>query len=124
VRRHIVLKNRRDNLPYSDAVLLNDTLYLSGRVGLDPATGNAPDDIDKEITLALDEIKALLNQAGMEMDDIVSMQVFCTDPALYDRFNAHYRGYFKDHLPARAFVGAGYLLRGGHFELVAVARRA
>jgi enamine deaminase RidA (YjgF/YER057c/UK114 family) len=58
------------------------------------------------------------------MDDLVYVQIACTDLSLYDKFNAAYRSYFttKD-LPAREFIGAGSLLRGGHFELQAIAVR-
>jgi enamine deaminase RidA (YjgF/YER057c/UK114 family) len=58
------------------------------------------------------------------MDDLVYVQIACTDLSLYDKFNVTYRSYFttKD-LPAREFIGAGSLLRGGHFELQAIAVR-
>jgi enamine deaminase RidA (YjgF/YER057c/UK114 family) len=51
------------------------------------------------------------------------VQVFCPDLSLYDQFNAVYRTYFTDHFPARAFVGSGPLLRGGHFEILGTAIR-
>ena len=72
----------------------------------------------------LDRVKGTLGQAGMSMDDLVYVQIACTDLSLYDKFNAVYRSYFttKD-LPAREFIGAGSLLRGGHFELQAIAVR-
>ncbi len=60
----------------------------------------------------------------MTMDDLVYVQIACTDLSLYDKFNAAYRSYFttKD-LPAREFIGAASLLRGGHFEIQAIAVR-
>jgi enamine deaminase RidA (YjgF/YER057c/UK114 family) len=57
----------------------------------------------------------------MTMDDLVYVQIFCNDLTLYDRFNAIYKTYFTKELPARAFIGANALLRGGHFELQAIA---
>jgi enamine deaminase RidA (YjgF/YER057c/UK114 family) len=57
------------------------------------------------------------------MDDVVSMQVFCTDLALYDTFNNVYRTYFTHGFPARAFIGAPALLRGAHFEVLGIAVR-
>ena len=122
-RRVINLPNRQANLPFSDAVLVGDTLYLSGRIGLDPKTGQAPADVDQEIRLLLDGIKAALAEAGMTMDDLVQVQVYCTDLSLFDRFNAAYRTYFKGELPARAFLGAAALLRGGRFEMMGIARK-
>jgi len=55
------------------------------------------------------------------MDDLVSVQVFCPDLSLYDKFNAVYRSYFTKDFPARAFIGSGPLLRGAHFEAQAIA---
>jgi len=109
--------------PYSDGILAANTLYLSGRIGLDPKTGKPPAEIDDEIKLMLDSMKGTLTQAGMTMDDIVYVQVFCTDLTLFEKFNPIYKSYFSKDLPARAFIGAGSLLRGGHFELQAIAVR-
>jgi len=109
--------------PYSDGILAGNTLYLSGRIGLDPKTGKPPAEIDDEIKLMLDSMKGTLTQAGMTMDDIVYVQVFCTDLTLFEKFNPIYKSYFSKDLPARAFIGAGSLLRGGHFELQAIAVR-
>lgn len=108
-------------LPFSDAVLAGNTLYLAGRLGVDPATGRIPDDLDKEIRLILDSMKSALESAGMTMDHLVTVQVFCPDLTLYDKFNSIYRTYFKKDFPARAFIGSGPLLRGGHFEVQAIA---
>jgi 2-iminobutanoate/2-iminopropanoate deaminase len=109
--------------PYSDGILAGNTLYLSGRIGLDPKTGKPPAEIDEEIKLMLDSMKGTLTQAGMTMDDIVYVQVFCSDLTLFDKFNPIYKSYFTKDYPARAFIGAGSLLRGGHFELQAIAVR-
>jgi reactive intermediate/imine deaminase len=122
-RRYVNLPARPVEAPFSDAVLVDNTLYLAGRIGLDPKTGAPPPDLEQEIRLLLDGMKATLEAAGMTMDDLVSVQVFCPDLALYDRFNRVYRTYFGDHLPARAFIGSGPLLRGGHFESSAIAIR-
>jgi 2-iminobutanoate/2-iminopropanoate deaminase len=110
--------------PFSDAILAGNTLYLSGRIGLDPKTGKPPAQVEDEIKLLLDGMKGTLDQAGMTMDDLVYVQIACTDLSLYDKFNAAYKTYFstKDY-PAREFIGAASLLRGGHFELQAIAVR-
>jgi 2-iminobutanoate/2-iminopropanoate deaminase len=123
-RRAINLSDDNPQLPFSGAILAGNTLYLSGRIGVDPKTGKAPSEIEVEIKLLLDRVKATLAQAGMSMDDLVYVQIACTDLSLYDKFNATYRSYFttKD-LPAREFIGAGSLLRSGHFELQAIAVR-
>src|SRR5580700_3714790 len=108
--------------PFSDAILSGNTLYLAGRLGLDSKTGKAPEKIEEEIKNLLDGEKAVLAQAGMTMDDLVYVQIACTDLSLFEKFNPIYKSYFttKD-FPAREFIGAGSLLRGGHFELQAIA---
>jgi 2-iminobutanoate/2-iminopropanoate deaminase len=121
-RRAINLPDDNPQLPFSGAILAGNTLYLSGRIGLDAKTGKAPAEIDEEIKLLLDHVKATVVQAGMTMDDLTYVQIACTDLSLYDKFNTAYRTYFttKD-LPAREFIGAATLLRGGHFEVQAIA---
>jgi 2-iminobutanoate/2-iminopropanoate deaminase len=121
-RKAINLPDKPAQLPFSDAILSGNTLYLAGRIGLDQKTGKAPEKIEDEIKLLLDGEKDVLAQAGMTMDDLVYVQIACTDLSLFEKFNPVYRSYFttKD-LPAREFIGAGSLLRGGHFELQAIA---
>jgi reactive intermediate/imine deaminase len=104
-------------------VLVGDTLYLAGRIGIDPATGKPPADAQQEARIVLDGLKAVLADAGMAMDDLVTVQVFCPDLSLYDGFNAVYRSYFAQEFPARAVIGSGPLLRGGRFEVQAIAVR-
>jgi enamine deaminase RidA (YjgF/YER057c/UK114 family) len=120
-RRAINLPARPVQVPFSDGVLVGDTLYLAGRIGIDSKTGKPPEDLEKEIRLLLDGIKDTLAQAGMTMEDLVYVQVFCPDLTLYDKFNGVYRSYFTKDFPARAFVGSGPLLRGGHFEVQSIA---
>jgi len=122
VRKYINLPGRAVVAPFSDGVLVGDTLYLAGRIGLDPS-GKPPADPAAEARLALDGIKTVLAEAGMTMDDVVSVQVFCTDLSLFETWNGVYRGYFGKDVPARAFIGAGSLLRGGRFEIQAMAVR-
>jgi 2-iminobutanoate/2-iminopropanoate deaminase len=122
-RRYVNIGGRPADLPFSDAVLVGDTLFLSGRIGIDPGTMQAAADVDEEVRLMLDGVRATLEAAGMTMDDLVFVQVYCTDLSLYARFNAAYRKYFKKDLPARAFLGAGSLLLGARFEIQAIAMR-
>lgn len=121
-RKVIKLAGGPVEAPFSDAILAGNTLYLAGRLGLDPKTGKPPEKIEDEIKILLDSEKEVLAAAGMTMDDLVYVQIACTDLSLFEKFNPIYRGYFttKDY-PAREFIGAGSLLRGGHFELQAIA---
>jgi enamine deaminase RidA (YjgF/YER057c/UK114 family) len=122
-RQYVNLPNRSSDLPFSDAVLVGDTLYLSGRIGIDPVTGRAPAVVEAEIKLLLDGVEAVLREAGMTMDDLVSVQIFSPDLSLWEPFNAAYVKRFSRELPARAFIGSGTLLLGGRFELMGIAVR-
>jgi len=110
-------------LPFSDAVLSGDTLHVAGHLGIDARTGNAAVDPATEARLVMDAVRRTVEAAGLEMDDLASVTVYCTDLNLYDTFNAVYREYFHGHYPARAFIGAAKLLRGAHFEVAGVAVR-
>jgi 2-iminobutanoate/2-iminopropanoate deaminase len=122
-RKYIVKPRPADTktLPFSDGVLVGDTLYIAGHIGLDPKTGQAPADAEQEARLVMDGVKATVEQAGLTMDDIVSVQVFCSDLKYYETFNNVYKTYFHEHYPARAFVGAGSLLRNGKYEVLGIA---
>lgn len=111
------------NLPFSEAVLTGDTLYVAGHIGTDAKTGQAPANIEEEMKLLFDGVRADMAQANFKMDDLVSVRIYCTDLALYGQFNAAYRAQFGKDVPARAFVGVASLLRGGHFEMEGVAVR-
>lgn len=121
--RAINLPGRTTSAPFSDAVLAGDTLYVAGRLGMDPATGRPPATAEQEARNVLDGIEAVLAEAGMTMDDLVSVQVFCSDVSLYGAFNSVYREYFDDDPPARAFLGSGTLLFGARFEVTGIAVR-
>jgi 2-iminobutanoate/2-iminopropanoate deaminase len=120
-RRYINLPSKNPQLPFSDGVLAGNTLYLAGRLGTDPKTNAIPEDIEQEIRFMLDGFKSTLAQAGMTMDNIVTVTIYCPDLTLYDKFNGVYRTYFGKDFPARAFIGSGPLLRGAHFEMQAIA---
>jgi 2-iminobutanoate/2-iminopropanoate deaminase len=124
-RRYIVLP-RPGNLsrvPFSHGVLVGDTLYISGTLGLDNKSGKPPADVEAEAHQVLDGIQSVLKEANMSPDDLVSVTVYCTDLSQYDKFNSVYRTYFEKDFPARAFIGAGSLLFGAKFEVQAIAVR-
>ncbi len=109
-----------DAPPFSGAVRVGNTLYLSGTIGLDPGQ-QVPATAEAEARNVLDNIKGTLEDAGMTMDDLVSIQVFCSDVSHYDAFNQVYRTYFTREFPARAFLGAGTLLFDARFEVQGIA---
>jgi 2-iminobutanoate/2-iminopropanoate deaminase len=106
--------------PFSGAVLIGDTLYLSGTIGLDE-NNEVPDDPAEEARLVMNSIKANIEAAGMTMDDMVVIQVFCSDVIHYQAFNDVYRTFFTKEFPARAFLGAGTLLFNARFEVQGIA---
>jgi 2-iminobutanoate/2-iminopropanoate deaminase len=113
----------RARLPFSDAVLVGDALYIAGHIGIDPNTDRAAEDPRIEAKFVMDRVKATVESAGLTMDDVVTMQIMCTDLGLYDTFNDVYRPYFQHGFPARAFLGANSLLRGAHYEVLGIAVR-
>ena len=120
-RRYINLPNRPPGLPFSDGVLVGDTLYISGRIGLDPATGAAAASVEAELDLLFEGFQAVLREAGMNMDDLVWVQVYSPDVSLWQQFNAAYVKLFSREFPARAFLGSGPLLMNGRFEMLGIA---
>jgi len=122
-RRYINLPGKHPSLPFSDAVLVGDTLHLAGRIGFDPATGKPAENVEEEARLVLDGLRRVLAAAGMTMDDLISVQVYCPDVSLFERFNAVYRQFFTGELPARAFLGSGPLLFGARFEVQGIAMK-
>ena len=108
-------------LPFSGAVWVGDLLFVSGSLGL--VDGRPPNDAEEEARLVMEAIKNTVEEAGITMDDLVSVQVFCSDVDLYDVFNEVYRTYFTENFPARAFLGSGPLLFGARFEVMAIGSR-
>lgn len=106
--------------PFSRGVQVGDTLYLSGAIGIDD-NQKVPESVEDEAKAVLNSVQSVLVQAGMTMDDLVYVQVFCSDVVHYDVFNRVYRTYFKREFPARAFLGSGPLLFGARFEVQGIA---
>ena len=105
-RKYVVKPRSSDRapLPFSEGVLVGNTLYIAGHIGLDAKTDMPPASAEEEAKLVMDGIKQTVESAGLSMDDVVSMQVFCTDLKYYDTFNTVYKTYFHGDYPARAFI--------------------
>lgn len=108
--------------PMHGAVLSGNTLYVSGQLDLDDQ-GQPGKNPQESARFALEHVKKVVEDAGFTMNDLVLVQVFSTDPKSFDAFNKVYRTYFTGPPPARAFMGAESLVRGGHFEVLGVAVR-
>jgi 2-iminobutanoate/2-iminopropanoate deaminase len=123
-RSHLKSKVAQErHLPFSSGVLVGNTLFIAGATGVDPNTKGSPSP-EEEARMVMDRVKEVVEQAGMTTDDIVSLQVFCTDLANYDVFNSVYGTYFHGDYPARAFVGVPKLLFGARYEVMGIAVRS
>lgn len=110
--------------PYSQAVRVGDTLYLSGQLGLDPATGKfAGQGFEAQARQALENQKAILETSGFSLKDVVQCQVFVTDMDNYPVFNTIYKEYFVKDFPARAVLEVSRIPADGLVEIMMVAER-
>lgn len=108
--------------PYSQAVRTGDTLWLSGQIGLDPATGALVEGgVQAQTARAIDHIQAVLEAAGLGLSDVVEVQVFLADMGDFKAMNAIYAERFPAPAPARTTVGVAALPLGAAIEIRAVA---
>ena len=107
---------------WSPGILIDGTLYVSGQGGED-ANGKVPDTFEAEVTQALDNIDVVLKAAHMSSDDVVSVQVYLTDGALFQRMNTVYMAHFKDPRPTRTTVVVAKLVGPSHIEITATAKK-
>ena len=121
-KKVILPKGATPNAGWSYGILTDGTLYVSGMGGED-AAGKIPASFEAEVKQSLDNINTVLKEAGMAPGDIVSMQVYITDAALFDRMNTAYKSYFTDPKPARTTVVVSKLVGAGHVEITATARK-
>jgi reactive intermediate/imine deaminase len=121
-KKVIVPKGAQPSAAWSHGLLVDGTLYVSGMGGED-AAGKIPATFEGEIKQSLDNINAVLKEAGMALSDVVSVQVYLTDGALFDRMNTVYKATFKDPKPTRTTVVVAKLVGEGHIEITATARK-
>jgi reactive intermediate/imine deaminase len=105
---------------YSQAVRVGDTVYMSGQIGLDPASMQMVDGIDAQIVRVFENLKAVAEAAGGSLADVVKLNVFLTDLANFAKVNETMARYFSEPFPARAAVGVKELPRGALVEADAV----
>ena len=102
---------------YSQAVKAGDTVYLSGQLGLDPATMEMVEGVDAQIVRVFDNLKAVAEAAGGTLADVVKLNVYLIDLANFAKVNAALANYFSEPYPARAAIGVSALPRGGLVEM-------
>ncbi len=105
---------------YSQAVKTGNTVYMSGQIGLDPATMEMVDGIDAQVTRVFENLKAVAIAAGGSLDSAVKVNVYLTDLGHFAKVNEAMTRYFSQPFPARAAVGVAALPRGALVEVEAV----
>ncbi len=108
--------------PFSGAVRVGNTLYLSGALGTDPTTKKlVPGGIEEETKQTLENIKATLERNGSDLDHVVKCTVFMADIHEWPRMNEVYTKYFLKHFPARSAVAGSGLALGARVEIECIA---
>lgn len=110
--------------PYSQAILVDGTLYLSGQIALDPSSGKLVEGgIEVQTRRVMQNLNAVLDAAGYRFDDVVQTQVFLSNLNHYKAMNSVYATYFDERPPARAVVEAARIPRDALVEIMMVAQR-
>jgi len=109
--------------PYSQAIVSEPFVFVSGQLGLIPATGDlaGPDIITTQATQAIENLRHFLLASGSDLNHIVSVDVYLTDMGNFSIFNGIYQQFFSDHRPARAVVEVSALPKGGCVEIKCMA---
>jgi len=107
--------------PYSQAIMANDTLYISGQLPVIPATGEMPASIEEQTRQSLTNIGNILKEAGLGYDDVVKTTVLLADIADFGAMNAVYAEFFQNQKPARACYQVAALPKAAKVEIEAIA---
>jgi len=107
--------------PYSQATKANGTLYVSGQLGIIPSEGKLAEGFEAQTKQALENLKAILTEAGSSLEKVLAVDVFVTDMGKFADLNAIYAAYFTEHKPARAAIEVAGLPLGGLVEFKCIA---
>lgn len=109
--------------PYNQAILFNNTLYSSGQIAINPKTNQlVTDTIENETTMVMENLKAVLNAAGMTFENVVKASIFISDMHNFSKINTVYATYFKDETaPARETVEVANLPKFVNVEISVIA---
>ena len=112
------------SLPFSEAVRVDGTLYLSGQVGVKPGTTQiVPGGMKAEARQTMENIRSSLSAHGYSMEDVVRCTIMLADMSDWNAFNEIYRTYFKEHYPARSAFGVNGLALNARVEVECTAAR-
>ena len=106
--------------PYSQAIAAGEFVYLSGQLGVDPATGNMENGVEAQAERAISNMKAILAEAGLDISRVIKTTVFLKDMGDFSAVNAIYAKHFQQPYPARSCVQVAELPKGGLVEIEAV----
>lgn len=110
--------------PYSQAIEANGLIFISGQIALDPSTGELVlDDIKTETTKVMENIKAILTEAGIDFSHIIKTTIFLKDMASFAQVNEVYGAYFTEKFPARETVAVAGLPKNVNVEISVTAVR-
>ena len=109
--------------PYSQAIISGNLLFTSGQLGLKPDTGTLPAGITDQTNQSLQNIQAILDEAGFQKSDIIKTVIYLKNMADFAVVNTIYAGFFGDHKPARSCVEVSCLPKDGLIEIEVIARR-
>ena len=109
--------------PYNQAILVNGTLYTSGQIAIDPESGNLIlDDIEKETTCVMKNLKAVLAKANMTFENVIKSTIYLSDMESFSKVNEIYGSYFNEETaPARETVAVATLPKSVNVEISVVA---
>ena len=109
--------------PYSQAVMVGDTLYISGQICIDPASGQLNNrDVKEETKQAMLNLRAILQAAGLGFENVIKTTIFITDMNRFAEINEVYGSFFTDHFPARETVQVSALPKFVNVEISMVAQ--
>jgi len=125
VKQVIVTSNAPKPIgPYSQAVQYGDFVFVSGQIGLDPVTGNLSGTVDEQTVRVMENVKSILQEAGLGFSDVVQTRIYLTNMSDWDTVNGIYGRYFEKECPARATVQVTGLPKGAKVEIEVVARKS
>ena len=109
--------------PYNQAIFAGNTLYISGQIALDPESGDLKtEDLEKETLLVLENLKAILTEAGLGLENVVKTSIFISDMNNFGKINEVYSRYFdSENAPARETVEVANLPKFVNVEISAIA---
>lgn len=109
--------------PYSQAIDLGNMVFISGQIPVNPATGEIPEGIKAQTAQSISNIKAILAEAGLSIDNVVKTTVFLADMSLFGEMNEVYGAEFTDSYPARSAVAVRELPKQVLVEIETIAVR-